>query len=40
MFGRILETLKRSDHEVMAHFLPRLVAIRDAANGIALRPIV
>jgi hypothetical protein len=34
MFGRILETLKRSDHEVIAHFLPRLVAIRDAANGI------
>jgi len=34
MFGRILETLKRSDYEVIAHFLPRLVAIRDAAAGI------
>ena len=34
MFGRILETLKGSDHEVIAHFLPRLVAIRDAAAGI------
>jgi len=34
MFGRILETLKGSDHEVIAHFLPRLAAIRDAAAGI------
>jgi hypothetical protein len=34
MFGRILETLKRSDPEVVERLLPRLVAIRDAAEGI------
>ncbi len=34
MFGRILATLKRSNHDVVDRILPRLVAIRDAAQGI------
>jgi hypothetical protein len=34
MFARILETLKRSDPEVVERLLPRLVAIRGAAEGI------
>jgi len=34
MFGRVLDTLKRSAPEVMACFLPRLTAIRDTADGI------
>lgn len=34
MFGRILETLARSEPEVAERILPRLVAIRDAAKGI------
>ena len=34
MFARILETLKRSDPEVVEGLLPRLVAIRGAAEGI------
>jgi hypothetical protein len=34
MFGRILETLKGSDPEVVERLLPRLVAIRDAAKSI------
>lgn len=34
MFGRVLDTLKRSAPEVMARFLPRLTAVRDAADGI------
>ena len=29
-----METLKRSDPEVVERFLPRLTAIRDAAHGI------
>lgn len=34
MFERILETLKRSDPEVVERLLPRLVVIRDTAEGI------
>jgi hypothetical protein len=34
MFGRILGVLKRSGPEVVESFLPRLTAVRDAAQGI------
>ena len=34
MFERVIKTLKRSAPEVRARFLPRLTAIRDAADGI------
>jgi hypothetical protein len=34
MFGCILEMLKRSDAESVESLVPRLIAIRDAANGI------
>ena len=34
MFGRVLKTLRRSSTEVREGFLPRLTAIRDAADGI------
>lgn len=34
MFGRILEALKRSDAAVVERLLPRLVAVRDTAEGI------
>lgn len=34
MFGRVLDLLRRSEPELVERFLPRLVAIRDAASGI------
>lgn len=34
MFARVLKTLRRSNSEVRESFLPRLTAIRDAADGI------
>ena len=34
MFGRVVETVKKSGPEMLYRYLPRLTAIRDSANGI------
>jgi hypothetical protein len=34
MFGRVVAILKSSDPEVIKRYVPRLIAIRDAASGI------
>lgn len=34
MFDRVLNTLQKSSEEITHRFLPRLIAVRDAASGI------